>query len=142
MRRDAAGKVRMKNLIVDIPVLKSQYCAVLHSQKRQGTTKRSRTLLEGVLNFFDDIITAADHGDGLGLLPYAGPGSVQKSKAPKLKTINVHKLQLQFDAGSGDMEMQAEDVVDRINAVLSANAGQVSNAQLVMHRDEIEVSDD
>ncbi|MEI6424006.1 MAG: hypothetical protein WCP55_17450 [Lentisphaerota bacterium] len=52
----------MKNFIVDIPELKAQYRAVLHSQKRQGTTKRSRTLLEGVLNFFDDIITAEEHG--------------------------------------------------------------------------------
>ena len=56
-----------------------------------------------------------------------------------MKTINVHKLQLQFDADSGDMELQAEDVVERINAVLSENSKQVSNAQIVMHRDEIEV---
>ena len=52
----------MKNLIVDIPMLKKQYCAVLHMQKRPKVTKRIRTLLEGVLNFFDDIITAEEHG--------------------------------------------------------------------------------
>ncbi|MCX6984219.1 MAG: hypothetical protein NT118_05625 [Lentisphaerae bacterium] len=56
-----------------------------------------------------------------------------------MKTINIHKLQLQFEADSGDMEHQSEDVVDRINAMLLANANQVSNAQIVMHRDEIEV---
>ena len=48
----------MKTLVVDIPILKKQYCAVLHVQKKKGTTKRVRTLFEGVLNFFDDIITA------------------------------------------------------------------------------------
>lgn len=56
-----------------------------------------------------------------------------------MKTINIHKLQLQFEADSGDMEMQSEDVVDRINAILLANANQVSNAQIIMHSDEIEV---
>ena len=48
----------MKKLIVDIPMLKKQYCAVLHVQKKKGTTMRVQALLEGVLNFFDDIITA------------------------------------------------------------------------------------
>ena len=56
-----------------------------------------------------------------------------------MKTINIHKLQLQFDADSGDMERQAVDVLDRVNGILSVNSGQVSNAQIVMHRDEIEV---
>lgn len=56
-----------------------------------------------------------------------------------MKAINVYKLQLQFDADDGDMERQAIEVVDRINGILSANSGQVSNAQIVMHRDEIEV---
>jgi Fe-S cluster biogenesis protein NfuA len=56
-----------------------------------------------------------------------------------MKTINIHKLQLQFDADDGDMERQAVDVVDRINSILSMDSGQVSNAQLVMHRDEVEV---
>ena len=56
-----------------------------------------------------------------------------------MKTINIHKLQLQFDADDGDMERQAVDVVDRVNGILSVNSGQVSNAQIVMHKDEIEV---
>ena len=49
-------------LIVDIPMLKKQYCAVLHAQKRPGTTKRIHTLLDGVLNFFDDLVTASEDG--------------------------------------------------------------------------------
>ncbi|MFZ2657681.1 MAG: hypothetical protein WAX69_22295 [Victivallales bacterium] len=49
-------------LVVDIPMLKKQYCAVLHVQKRPGTTKRIRTLLDGVLNFFDDLVTASEDG--------------------------------------------------------------------------------
>ncbi len=56
-----------------------------------------------------------------------------------MKTINIHKLQLQFDADDGDMERQSVDVVDRINSILYMNSGQVSNAQIVMHMDEIEV---
>ncbi len=56
-----------------------------------------------------------------------------------MKTINIHKLQLRFDADDGDMERLAVDVVDRINGILSVNSGQVSNAQIVMHMDEIEV---
>ena len=56
-----------------------------------------------------------------------------------MKIINIHKLQLQFDADDGDMERQAVDVVDRINGILSVNSGQVSNAQIVMHMDEVEV---
>lgn len=44
MKQAYSGNERMKKLIVDIPMLKKQYCAVLHTQRRKGATRRVRTL--------------------------------------------------------------------------------------------------
>jgi hypothetical protein len=58
-----------------------------------------------------------------------------------MKTITVHRLSLQFDAGqitAGTDEEQARQAVDLINLALQRQPFGLC-AQLHIHRDEIEV---
>lgn len=57
------------------------------------------------------------------------------------KTINIHKLQLQFDGDiitHGSAAKQAQQAINQINLILQREPMGL-NAQLIAHRDEIEV---
>ena len=85
----------MEKLVIDIPMLKKQYCAVLHAQKMKGTTRRVHTLLEGVLNFFDDIITVAEHGS-VRIDSGSVPDAVEKRMAKKTEGELTAELKDRF----------------------------------------------
>ncbi|GEM_PF-3574097 len=73
-------------LSVDIPMLKKQFHAVLLAQKRKGTSKRMDTLLEGVLNFFDDLIIDAGDSDRLEI--HLEPDHVRAKKLFLLQVLD------------------------------------------------------
>ena len=58
-----------------------------------------------------------------------------------MKVITIHRLSLQFDAGQithGSRDDQARQAVDLINLILQREPFGLG-AQLIVHRDEIEV---
>ena len=58
-----------------------------------------------------------------------------------MKVITIHRLSLQFDAGQithGSRDDQARQAVDLINLILQREPFGLG-AQLIAHRDEIEV---
>jgi hypothetical protein len=58
-----------------------------------------------------------------------------------MKVITIHRLELQFDANQitcGSSQKQAEQAVEFINRVLLREPFGL-NAQLIVHRDEIEI---
>ena len=58
-----------------------------------------------------------------------------------MKVITIRRVDLQFDADqitSGDAEQQADQAIDVINLTLQ-NRPTGLHAQLIVHRDEIEV---
>ncbi len=58
-----------------------------------------------------------------------------------MKTITVHRLDLQFDAGQithGNNAKQADQAIELINLTLQRDPYGLG-AQLIVHRDEIEI---
>ena len=62
-------------------------------------------------------------------------------KTLKMKTITVHRVDLQFDAGQitrGDSARQVDQAIELINRVLQREPARLA-AQLIVHPDEIEI---